>query len=90
MEEIHTEKPSEQTDSVTRIMKRIRRRVERTRANPNLTPEERQEVFTLANLTAITLDRGNPYTIPFGKKLIELTNRLMAPEETLQEQKQPQ
>jgi len=85
--EIHINEISEQPSPSGYIIKRIDRRVERTLANPTLTTEQELELFVLANLTKITLDRGNPLTLNYGRQLIEFTDPLMVPEEASGEQK---
>jgi hypothetical protein len=69
------------------VLGRIERRTGRVRANQNATPEQIQEVEILATLTEVTLGLGNPLTLEYGKRLIDLSDSLMIPEEKLEEQK---
>ncbi len=65
------------------IMRRIDRRVERTLANPNLTPDQMQELLLLANLTKLALElRCLMPAVRFGEELVELSDPLMIPEAT--------
>ncbi len=73
--------------SLYRIFRKIDRRVERTLANPSITPEQTQELLTLANLTKLAIVSGliSP-TKQFGQQLVELSDPLMIPEETIGKQ----
>ncbi len=66
---------------------RIDRRVERTLANPNLTREQTQELLMLANLTKLALKLRCLFpAVRFGQQLVELSDPLMIPEETITKQ----
>lgn len=80
--ETNGEKSPQQPNPIDRVFRRIDIRVERTLANPNLTPEQMSELFVLANLSKLALHRGNPVALSFGKQLIELTDPLMVPEQS--------
>jgi hypothetical protein len=85
MEEMRAEKPSELSNPVIGVIKRINARVRRTLANPNLTPEQKQELFTLVNLTKQALSSGNPVVIPLAQELNEFINPLEPPEVTAEQ-----
>lgn len=68
------------------IFGKIDRRVDRALANPDLTPEQMQKLFTIANLSKLALSLGNPLAVYFAKELIKFSDPLMVPEETTGEQ----
>ncbi len=84
--EQQTGEPLDESNKIAGITGRINRRIKRTLANPNLTPEQIQEAFTLANLSVLALYLGNPIAVDFTEEFIKYTNPFMTPEETTAEQ----
>jgi len=63
---------------VTSVQRRIDTRVKRAEEDPNLTTEQRQAVYTSANLLRLSIDRGYPGGIAnFGQELVSLTDPLI-------------
>lgn len=88
MKEIRVEKPLEQQNTRIQILKAVKRIVKSALANPNLTPGQREALFESAALTIFACNAGNlEWTGVFAKKLLEISNPLIVPAETAEEQK---
>lgn len=66
--------------------KRIDRRLDIAFANPNLTPEQKEELFASANTLISAFQAKGPVTRSLGEEFVKLSDSLMGPKNAPGEQ----